>query len=233
MMPCTLEHPYQSGRHDDGEPLRPGGLELTTRAIQCAGFTAGEHVLDLGCGDGVGAKLLARHGLSVIALDRSCTRLGEAAHRHQALAAVAADARWLPLADNSVDGVFAECSLSLAGYNQATLGECHRALRPGGRLAITDVFARHEDPERAPLPGCLAGLISRGEILAAMAAAGFVVQRWEDHSDVLKSFLAQLIFSGRGREALWTGDGSAFAAALRACRPGYFLMIAAKPVKSA
>jgi hypothetical protein len=65
-----------------------------------------------------------------------------------------------------------------------------------------------------------------------MAAAGFIVQRWEDHSDVLKSFLAQLIFSGRGSEALWAGNGTAFAAALRACRPGYFLLTACKPTRS-
>jgi len=231
-MQCTLEHPYQSGRHDDGEPLRPGGLELTTRAIQCAGFAAPDYILDLGCGTGTGTKLLRRHGCVAIGLDRSPARLAQAASTQPNFTAVAADARWLPLADASVDGVLAECSLSLTGYNQATLGECHRVLRPGGRLAITDVFARHEDPERAPLPGCLAGLTSRGEILAAMAAAGFIVQRWEDHSDVLKSFLAQLIFSGRGSEALWAGNGTAFAAALRACRPGYFLLTACKPTRS-
>jgi ubiquinone/menaquinone biosynthesis C-methylase UbiE len=232
MTQCTLEHPYQSGRHDGGEPLRPGGLELTTRAIQCAAFSAMEHILDLGCGTGTGTKLLRRHGCSAISLDRSSAQLAHAVRAQPNLTAVVADARWLPLADASVDGVLAECSLSLTGYNQATLGESYRVLRPSGRLAVTDVFARHEDPERAPLPGCLAGLVSRGEILAAMAAAGFIVQRWEDHSDVLKSFLAQLIFSGRGSETLWTGNGSAFTAALRACRPGYFLMIASKPVRS-
>ena len=231
-MQCTLDHPYQSGRHDDGEPLRPGGLELTTRAIQCAAFAAPDYILDLGCGTGTGTKLLRRHGCVAIGLDRSPARLAQSASTQPNFTAVAADARWLPLADASVDGVLAECSLSLTGYNQATLGECHRVLRPGGRLAITDVFARHEDPERAPLPGCLAGLTSRGEILAAMAAAGFIVQRWEDHSDVLKSFLAQLIFSGRGSEALWAGNGTAFAAALRACRPGYFLLTACKPTRS-
>jgi ubiquinone/menaquinone biosynthesis C-methylase UbiE len=227
-MDCVLEHPYQSGRFADGESLRPGGSELTIRAMQCAGFGAGKRILDLGCGDGAGSRLLYQHGCVPIALDLALPSLAHAAAAQAELAAVAADARRLPFADGSVDGILAECSLSLAGYQSSTLAECHRVLVPGGRLAITDVYARHGDSDRSPLPGCLAGLAPRADILAALVEAGFSIQRWEDHSDVLKSFLAQMIFSGRGSEALWTGDGSAFTAALRAQRPGYFLLVAAK-----
>ena len=230
-MDCTLEHPYQSGQFsvgDGGEPLRPGGSELTVRALHCAGFGKGDLVLDLGCGEGAGTRQLRRHGCTPIGLDLAPARLLRAARTEPGQAMVAAAARRLPIAEASLDGILAECSLSLAGYTPEVLAECRRVLRPGGRLAITDVFARLEDCDRTPLPGCLAGLAPRNEILAALAASGFTVQRWEDHSDVLKSFLAQLIFSGRGSEALWTGDGSAYMAALRACRPGYFLLVAAK-----
>lgn len=230
-MHCALEHPYRSGQFgaaEDGEPLRPGGLELTVRAIHCAGFAAGARILDLGCGSGAGSRQLRRHGCAPVGLDLAPARLARAAQALPELAAVAGDARHLPFAEASFDGMLAECSLSLAGYTAPTLAECLRVLRPGGRLAITDVFARIEDAERAPLPGCRTGLASRNELLAALGAAGFGVLRWEDHSDVLKSFLAQLIFSGRGSESLWTGDGSAYATALRACRPGYFLLIATK-----
>jgi ubiquinone/menaquinone biosynthesis C-methylase UbiE len=232
-MQSTLEHPYQSGHFavavaDDDDAPRPGGIELSLRAIHCAGFAVGEPVLDLGCGDGAGTKLLRRHGCAPIALDIASERVAQAACALPGLATVVADARHLPFADESLAGILAECSLSLAGYTAETLAECYRVLRPGGRLAVTDVFARIEAAERTPLPGCLAGLATRGDILVAMAAAGLKVQRWEDHSDVLKSFLAQLIFSGHGSEALWTGDGSAYATALRERRPGYFLLIAAK-----
>jgi ubiquinone/menaquinone biosynthesis C-methylase UbiE len=231
MMGCALEHPYQSGRFGevgDG-PLRPGGRDLTVRAMRCTGFNAGERILDIGCGDGAGSALLRRHGCHPVGLDVARDRLARAAQALPEFAAVAGDARRLPFADESFDGILAECSLSLAGYTAATLTECRRVLRPGGRLAVTDVFARQGDVGHAPLPGCLAHLARRADILAAMAAAGFAVRRWEDHSDVLKSFLAQLIFSGRGSAALWTRDGSAFSAALRASRPGYFLLIAARP----
>jgi ubiquinone/menaquinone biosynthesis C-methylase UbiE len=228
---CTLEHPYQSGRFavaDSDDAPRPGGPDLTSRAIRCAGFGVDEQVLDLGCGDGAGSKLLRQQGCAAIALDIATERIARAAQALPQLAAVAADARHLPFADDSLAGILAECSLSLAGYTAETLAECRRVLRPGGRLAVTDVFARHGNADRVPLPGCLAGLASRANILAAMASAGIKVERWEDHSDLLKSFLAQLIFSGRGSEALWTGDGSAYTTALRACRPGYFLLIATK-----
>ncbi len=69
MQRCALEHPYQSGRHDDGAPLRPGGADLTQRALHCAGFRAGERVLDLGCGVGVATRLLREHGCTALGLD--------------------------------------------------------------------------------------------------------------------------------------------------------------------
>jgi len=226
---CCLEHPFQSGRHADGETLRPGGSELTLRAMACAGFAPGERVLDLGCGTGVATRMLHAHGCAAVGLDLAGRRLALARADDPALTVVAADARCLPFADASLDGILAECSLTLAGYTAATLAECRRVLRPGGRLAVTDLFVRVDDVGRTPLPGCMDGMMSRHAILAAMADAGFAVRRWEDHSDVLKSFMAQLIFSGRGTEALWFGNGSAYSAALRACRPGYFLLIAERP----
>lgn len=222
---CALEHPYQSGRHDDGTPLRPGGFELTQRALRSAGFSAGERVLDLGSGVGVATRLLHDHGCTALGLDCAERRVARARSYEPGLLMVAGDARRLPFADASLDGILAECSLSLIGYTVAILAECRRVLRPGGRIAVTDLFARAGDGEQVPLPGCLGGMISRASILATFADAGFVVRQWEDHSERLKSFVAQLIFSGQGAEALWAGDGPAYSAALRARRPGYFLLV--------
>lgn len=229
---CALEHPYQAGRHDEGAPLRPGGNELTLRALRCAGFAPGERVLDLGCGVGVATKLLRRHGCEALGLDLVARRLALARGKEPTLAMVAGNARRLPFADGCLDGILTECALSLVGYTAATLAECRRVLRPGGRLAVTDLYARAQDARHPPLPGCLGGMSSRTGILATLADAGFAVRRWEDHSDRLKSFVAQLIFAGIGAEDLWTGDGPAYAAALRACRPGYFLLIAEKPTRN-
>jgi arsenite methyltransferase len=171
---CALEHPYQAGRHDSGTPLRPGGTELTLRALQCAGFAPGQRVLDLGCGVGIATRLLRRHGCQAFGVDLAVHRLALARREDPALALVAADGRRLPFADQSLDGILAECSLSLIGYSAATLAECRRVLRPGGRLAITDLYSRAQPGAEAvgAVAGCLGGMVTRNAMLAALAAAG-------------------------------------------------------------
>ena len=228
MQRCALEHPYQSGRHDDGAPLRPGGADLTQRALHCADFRAGECVLDLGCGVGVATRMLHERGCRAHGLDLAAPRLAMARRTMPELTMVAGDARCLPFADGAFDGMLAECSLSLIGYTAAALAECRRVLRPGARFAVTDLFARADGPAPSPSSGCLGGMVSRDEVREAFTDAGFVIEQWEDHSDRLKAFVAQLIFSGAGAEALWACDGADGAAALRARRPGYFLLVAVR-----
>lgn len=226
----SLEHPYCSGRFGAGaaEPLRPGGRELTRHAVHCAGFAAGQHILDLGCGSGEGTRLLRRRGCSAIGLDASTAALADAAAHLGGTPLVAARADRLPFADASLDGILAECTLSLVGGRDAALAECRRVLRPGARLAVTDVFARRTGTPDSPLPACLAGMGPRDEIMADLARSGFGVERWEDHSAVLKTFMARLIFASDTPDALWAGDPATLNAALRQRRPGYFLLVAAK-----
>ena len=232
---CALEHPYQSGRHDDGAPLRPGGDELTRLAFDCAGFAAGQGVLDLGCGVGIATRLLHARGCVAFGVDRAPQRLALARRTEPGLLLVAGDGRRLPFAEECFDGIVAECVFSLIGYAASHFAECARVLRPGGRLALTDLYARADAATEAPgdtaLAGCLAGMTTRAAIVGALTDAGLHVDAWQDHTPRLKSFVAQLIFSGPSGEALWTGDGPAGAAALRALRPGYFLLVASKPQK--
>ena len=229
---CALEHPYQSGRHDDGAPLRPGGDELSWRAFDGAAFTVGQRVLDLGCGVGVATRLLHARGCLAFALDRAHGRLVQARRSEPGLLPVAADGRQLPFANDSLDGIISECAFSLIGYSADLLSECRRVLRPGGRLALTDLYARADAPRDVPLAGCLGGMTTRDAIFAALSAAGLRVETWQDHTPRLKSFVAQLMFSGQCAELPFYGDDPAGAAALRARRPGYFLLIAAKPERS-
>jgi ubiquinone/menaquinone biosynthesis C-methylase UbiE len=233
---CALEHPYQSGRHDDGAPLRPGGDQLTRRACECAEFGQGQRVLDLGCGVGVGTRQLQARGCVAFGLDRAPHRLAMARRNVPGLLAVAADGRRLPFADGCFDGIVAECVFSLIGYRAAHFAECARVLRAGGRLALTDLYARAGIiPDRCAdgtAGGCLSGMTTRDAIFAALADAGLSIETWQDHTPLLKSFVAQLIFNDQGGEALWAGDVPAAAAALRARRPGYFLLLARKPERS-
>ena len=227
MSACLSEHPYQSGRFGgfDGAPLRPGGTELTCRAVRRAGFLPGQSVLDLGCGEGWGAQVLVEIGCRVIGLDMAPESLVRAA-AVSGMSRVAGDATRLPLADASVDGILAECVLSLVEARRVALAECRRVLRPGGRLALSDVFARTPVPDDAATPSCLRGLSSAEEVADDLARAGFIVECWEDHSDALRNFFARMIFESGSPDALWHGRESGLGQALRIRRPGYFLTIA-------
>ena len=229
--------PYHSGHFADADQaLRPGGLDLTRHAVRCAGFTAGQTVVDLGCGEAAGTELLRRAGCQAIGVDLSLRALASAAERLATISLVAADAAQLPFATESIDGMLAECSLSLTGFAPAVLAECHRVLRPGAPLAITDVFARASGAAgTAPLAGCLASHRGRNEIVARLIDAGFRIERWENHSALLKTFIARVIFASGSLDSLWhgaaPGDTAALSANLRRSRPGYFLLIVSKSAK--
>jgi arsenite methyltransferase len=127
-------------RDGAGEPLRPGGLALTRELIDRAGFRAGETVADVGCGLGASTRLLRDRGVAAIGVDLLAPF--DAGARGEAPPLVVADAARLPFADDSLDGVLAECSLSLTADRALVLAEWRRALRRGGRLALSDVYRR-------------------------------------------------------------------------------------------
>jgi arsenite methyltransferase len=233
MMGCVAEHPYRSGRFGGNEavPLRPGGLELTRRAAQYAGFTGGQWVLDLGCGEGKGTQWLCELGCRVIGLDVSWSSLATAAAHLPELLPITASASRLPFGEATFDGIIAECSLSLVEQRRTALAECCRVLRPGGRLAITDVFFHTPAVEDSLMSSCLAGVTKRDEIQDELVQAGFRVDLWEDHSAVLRTFMARLILESDSPNGLWNGNDATVNAALRQRRPGYYLLIASKAGK--
>jgi SAM-dependent methyltransferase len=84
----------------------------------------------------------------------------------------------LPVPDRSVDVVVSNCVINLSPDKTAVFREVFRALRPGGRLAISDIVASaplpreiSEDP--AALAGCIAGAPAVDELRAHLKAAGF------------------------------------------------------------
>ena len=205
-------------RDGAGEPLRPGGLALTRELIDRAGFHAGETVADIGCGLGASTRLLRDRGVAAIGVDLLAPF--DAGARGEAPPLVVADAARLPFADDSLDGVLAECSLSLTADRALVLAEWRRALRPGGRLALSDVYCRD---------GGGAGRIATREALCAdLAAAGFRVEAFEDRSEALKSWAARFIFRFGSLDPLW-GDGcAADPGSAGKARLGYALLVAAK-----
>lgn len=227
-----------------GETIRPGGLELTERAWAFCGLPPGARVVDVGCGTGATVEhLIAEHRTSATGLDPSSRLLQEGRQRNGYLPLIRAPGERLPLVDGCVDAVLAECTLSLMANLDQTLAECYRVLRPGGILAISDLYARQPqgavDLHRLPLSSCLSGALPRQEWLSRVQAQGFEIRLWEDHTDSLKRFAAQLILTHGSLENFWScmapksalttlsepALSGQIAQAVAAARPGYFLMV--------
>jgi ubiquinone/menaquinone biosynthesis C-methylase UbiE len=160
-----------------------------------AELAEGEVVLDLGSGGGLDVLLSGRRvGPSGRAYGLDMTdEMVELARRNarQAGAAnvefVKGEMEAIPLPDASVDVVISNCVINLAADKRRVLAEAARVLRPGGRLAITDIVADQDmdSATRASMQaftGCIAGALTEDEFRAALAAAGLdAVELRETH----------------------------------------------------
>ena len=84
----------------------------------------------------------------------------------------------LPLPDNSVDCVISNCVINLATDKPAVFREIARVLKPGGRLAVSDIALKRELPaelgnDMMAYVGCIAGAISIEDYKNGLAEAGF------------------------------------------------------------
>ena len=221
-----------------GGVIRPGGLDLTERALACCSLPPGARVLDVGCGAGATVEYLGRHGLVAAGVDASAQFFRSGRQRNGGLSLAQATGERLPLTGGIMDAVLAECSLSVMEHSDQTLAEFFRVLKPGGKLVISDLYLRRvegaRDLRRLPLTGCLAGAWSREELAAQLDARGFRTLLWEDHSVALRQLAAQLIMAGSSVERFWCEvscagvrpDPQELKQAISAAKPGYFLLIA-------
>jgi ubiquinone/menaquinone biosynthesis C-methylase UbiE len=84
----------------------------------------------------------------------------------------------LPVADASVDVVLSNCVINLSTNKRRVFEEAFRALKPGGRLMISDLVLSRPLPDRlrdsvSAYVGCIAGAVPKEEYLEALKAAGF------------------------------------------------------------
>jgi SAM-dependent methyltransferase len=149
-----------------------------------ASLRAGETVVDLGCGGGLDVFLAAdKVGPSgkAIGIDMTPEMLALARRNAVGRANVEfheATIDKLPLADESVDCVISNCVINLAPDKRAVFREIARVLKPGGRLAVSDIaLKRSLPPELAgdlmAYVGCIAGAISMDDYQTGLSAAGF------------------------------------------------------------
>jgi SAM-dependent methyltransferase len=154
------------------------------RAI--ASLKAGEVVVDLGSGGGFDAFLAAQEvGTSgrVIGVDMTPTMISKARAnaekgKYSQVEFRLGEIEYLPIADNSVDVIISNCVINLSPDKHQVFRDALRVLKPGGRLAISDVVASAEMPEgmkNDPLlhAGCMAGASLIHELKEMMQAAGF------------------------------------------------------------
>ena len=191
---------------------RPGGLELTDRALSLSSLAPGALVLDVGCGDGLAVEhLVERHGLRATGVDPATALLQAGRRRQPGLDLREGRAERLPFADAAFDAVLAECSLSLADDPDAALAECRRVLRDDGLLLVSDVCRRAATADRRRL----------------FEAHGFGILVWEDHSGVLARLVWDIVGRHGSMAAFWREAGVAPPSATGGLGGlGYFLCVA-------
>ena len=196
-----------------GDSFHPGGERLTRVLAERMRLGPGDRVLDVGCGRGASALLLAREwGCRVVGIDFGEQNLEEAS-RAAADAGLAeratfrsGEAEALDFTDGAFDAVICECVLSTFPDKGTPLQEMRRVLAGKGRLGITDVTLRGGLPEElqgiAGIAGrvaCIGGALSQEgyvELLEALDVGGVVA---EDHSwavaDMLKDLQGKLLLA--------------------------------------
>ncbi len=184
-----------------GPTLRPGGLDLTRRAVSFCRPPAGARILDIGCGLAATVAWLHEQGWTgAVGLDRSSLLLAGRDPLHAGLPLVQADAVHLPFAGRCFDLVLAECVLSLMAEPARMLAECRRVMTAGASLVITDLYRKGSwiavPQERHSSYGCLSGACSRAQMEELAGRAKFEATIWEDHSHRLRRLAADLVWSG-------------------------------------
>jgi SAM-dependent methyltransferase len=161
----------------------------------------GETVVDLGCGGGLDVLLAApKVGPAgrAVGIDMTPEMIDRA--RRNAARAGAANAEFhlstidrIPLADGSADCIVSNCVINLAPDKAAVFREMYRVLKPGGRVAVSDIALKRPLPAQlaesvAAYVGCIAGAIPVSEYESALKSAGFAAVQIVDTGADLNAY---------------------------------------------
>jgi SAM-dependent methyltransferase len=199
-----------------------------------AELEAGETVLDLGSGGGIDVLLSAKrvgptgkaYGLDMTDEMLALARENQGKAGMENVEFLKGEIEQIPLPDASVDVIISNCVINLSADKDRVLAEAFRVLKPGGRLAVSDVVVRGEVPPAIRRSvelwiGCVAGALEEREYRDKLAMAGFAgidveptrVYRMEDARDFL---------AGAGVDAVAIApqvDGKFMSAFVRARKP--------------
>jgi ubiquinone/menaquinone biosynthesis C-methylase UbiE len=208
--------------------IRPGGLALTKHLADFCAFPVGGKVIDVGCGTGITVEYLCnKWKLQASGVDPSVMLLQQGKKRSPRLNMIQATGENLPFTSCSVDGVIAECSLSVMQDVGKVLAEISRTLVPQGKLAITDIYIRQPDNVLSlssdSCVGSICSVMTKGVLKQLLEKNGFKTIIWEDQSACLKEFIACFIMEHGSLEELCHTLPT-----IKTTKLGYFLLVAEK-----
>ena len=151
-----------------------------------AALKPGETVLDLGSGAGFDSFLAARQvgeGGKVIGVDMTPDMISKARENarkgsYDNVEFRLGEIEHLPVADGCVDVIISNCVINLSTDKPAVFRESYRALKPGGRLAISDVVATAQLPEEIKndlklYSACVSGASTISDLESVLTDCGF------------------------------------------------------------
>jgi arsenite methyltransferase len=210
--------------------------EVTDISLGCgdpvtlASLKLGQTVLDLGSGGGIDCFLAAKKvgpAGNVIGVDMTAAMIEKARLNKQKLGADNVEFRLgeiehLPVADGTVDVIISNCVINLSPDKPQVFREAFRVMKPGGKLAVSDIVTDGPLPEEiksslSAWAGCIAGALEVKDYIRAIEDAGFVdVQLkptyWDQ--DVIDAAVQQLdpelsikVEEAKGQAVLFVNDG--------------------------
>ncbi len=189
---CCDGEPSCSGEKIYASDLSELPAEVTDGSLGCgdpialAGLEPGQAVLDLGSGGGLDCFLAARQvgdKGTVIGVDMTPEMIRKSERNRDRLGLQNVEFRegqieQLPVDDNSIDVVISNCVINLSPDKRAVLNDAFRVLKPGGRLAVSDLV-RHGQIGRIrrsfleAWSGCMAGTEEVSDLVSMLERAGF------------------------------------------------------------
>jgi arsenite methyltransferase len=230
--------PITSGLYS---PEELGALpqEAVLASLGCGNPTAlidlapGQVVLDLGSGGGIDVLLSARrvgpagkaYGLDMTEDMLALARENQRRAGVDNVEFLKGTIEQIPLPDASVDVIISNCVINLSADKPQVLREAFRVLRPGGRIAVSDVLVRGDVPAEVRRNmelwvGCIAGALRDDEYVDGLRAAGFddiSIEPWREYA----AADAEAYFRAAGQPCgnLTAADGHFFSGFVRARKP--------------
>lgn len=220
-----------------GDTIRPGGVELTKRALDYCQLDQSASILDIGCGKGATVEFIEKeYHYTAAGIDVSHKLIQEGIKRTPNLNLSVANSEKLPFEDHTMDGVIAECSFSLMKDKTAVLNEVKRVLKPKGKFIISDMYFRNNKvqpiSQDISIETCILNAFLVDELKEFLNENGFKVTLFEDYTHRLQELMATIIMTYGSLDYFWqkvtnkSVDCDALNGFLGDVKLGYFLCIA-------